>query len=490
MSGVPDSLQLPAPLLAARVREGEVRAAEIAEASLSRIERENPRLGALLHVPSEKARRDARAVDARVAAGEDPGPLAGVPLVIKDNIVTAGIPTTAASRILQGHEPLYDATVVARLRNAGGVVVGKANLDEFGMGSSTENSGYIPARNPWNPQRVPGGSSGGSAASVAAGLAVLALGSDTGGSVRQPAAFCGVYGLLPTYGRVSRYGLIAFASSLDQIGPLARDVDGLELLFRVIAGADSRDSTSRGDPTPPAEPRAGVRGLRVGFAASLLDRSGVEPAVSRAVGEAARSLERDGAILRQVELPDPDLAVATYYLLATAEASSNLARYDGVRYGIRVPGEELEAMIRRTRHAGFGPEVKRRILLGTYVLSAGYYDAYYLQAQESRTRIRRAFHALFESVDLVLLPTSPTVAFPLGERVLDPVSMYLADVFTVYANLAGLPALSVPAGRDADGLPLGVQLLASPWREDRLFRAARALRGLGGDEWPSSETAP
>ena len=465
-------LALPAPALAARIRSGEVRAMQAVEESLTRIEAENPRLGAVLHVNAEAARQAACDIDQAILRGEDPGALAGVPVLLKDNISTRGIPTTAGSHVLETYRPLYDATVVEKLRGAGAILVGKTNLDEFAMGSSTENSAYGVTHNPWDPSRVAGGSSGGSAAAVAAGMTPLALGSDTGGSVRQPASFCGVYGLLPTYGRVSRYGLIAFASSLDQIGPMARDLSGLMTLFEVISDHDPRDSTSARVP-PAGVPHSGP--LRVGVAESLLRRGGVETAVAARLDEAAQKLGKSGALLVPVELPDPDAAVATYYLIATAEASSNLARYDGVRYGLRVQGDGVESMMRRTRSAGFGREVKRRILLGTFVLSAGYYDAYYVRAQRHRERLRRDLLTLFERVDVMLLPTSPTTAFPVGARVEDPLAMYLADVFTVYANLAGIPALSVPAGRDAAGLPVGAQFLAPHFREDLLFAAAGLL---------------
>jgi len=468
-------LALPASTLAARVKKGEVRAAHVVEESLARIESENPRLGAVLHVGADAARETARRVDDDVSRGIDPGPLAGVPILLKDNISTLGMPTTAGSRILDGYRPLFDATVVEKLRKAGAIPIGKTNLDEFAMGSSTENSAFGVTRNPWDMTRVPGGSSGGSAAAVASAMTPVALGSDTGGSVRQPASFCGVYGLLPTYGRVSRFGLIAFASSLDQIGPMARDLGGVRAVFEVIAGHDPRDATS--SIQAPAPARTGP--LRVGVAQELLSRPGVETAVAARLEEAAQKLERSGAKLVPVTLPDPDKAVATYYLIATAEASSNLARYDGVRYGLRVPGETVESMMRLTRSAGFGREVKRRILLGTFVLSSGYYDAYYVRAQSHRALLRRAFLKIFEGVDVVLLPTSPTTAFAIGDRTEDPLAMYLADVFTVYGNLAGLPALSVPAGRDAAGLPVGAQLMAPPFGEDRLFAAAEQLEGTG-----------
>jgi aspartyl-tRNA(Asn)/glutamyl-tRNA(Gln) amidotransferase subunit A len=461
--------------LARRVRAGARSAADIAEAALARIRERDGDLHAFLAVDAEDARRTAREVDAAVASGRDPGPLAGIPVALKDNICTRGIPTTAGSRILSGYRPPYDATVVRRLRAAGAVPLGKTNLDEFGMGSSCENSAFGPTRNPWDRTRVPGGSSGGSAAAVAAGLVDLALGSDTGGSVRQPASFCGVYGLKPTYGRVSRYGLIAYASSLDQIGGFARDVESLVLLHDAISGEDVRDATTVRDPAGDGNPVPGASGLRVGIAAGLLKSEGIETAVADAVHAAARHLAGAGAAVTAITLPEPKVAISAYYLLATAEASSNLARYDGVRYGVRVPGTDLADMYGKTRGEGLGPEVKRRIMLGTYALSAGYYDAYYLKAQKTRALIRSRFYALFDAVDCILLPTAPTTAFRLGEKTADPLAMYLADIFTVYANLTGIPGLSVPAGTDGAGLPIGVQLLAPPFREAVLFAAAREL---------------
>ncbi len=424
---------------------------------------------------ADEARKAAREVDARIAAGEDPGPLSGVPVAVKDNIATRGVRTTCASRMLETHVPLYDATAVERLRAAGAVVVGKTNLDEFGMGSSTERSAFGAVRNPWRADRVPGGSSGGSAAAVASGMAALALGTDTGGSIRQPGAFCGLHALKPTYGRVSRFGMVAYASSFDQIGGFARSAGDLALLYRVLAGPDPRDSTSSPRGVEAVDPGADVGGLRIGIASEILERPGMQPEVSAAVREAGETLRAAGATIADVTLPDPETAVGAYYLLATAEASSNLARYDGVRYGLRVPGPTLDETYRRTRSAGFGPEVKRRILLGTYVLSAGYYDAYYLEAQRARVLLRRSFERLFETCDLILLPTAPTSAFRLGEKTGDPVAMVLSDVFTVFANLTGMPGMNVPAGFDSEGLPLGVQLLAPRWREDRLFRGAGTL---------------
>lgn len=472
-----DPGSIPAGRIPAAVGEGTLRALDVTNTFLERIERLDPALNAFITVTGDVARSAAARLDDPDGRGHDPGLLAGVPVAVKDNIVTSGIPTTAGSRILEGHRPVYDASVVTRLREAGAILVGKTNLDEFGMGSSNENSAFGPTRNPWDPGRVPGGSSGASAAAVAAGMAPLALGSDTGGSIRQPAAFCGVYGLKPTYGRVSRYGLIAFASSLDQIGGFARDLPGLERLYRTLAGPDSRDSTCVDREVEPLSRDAGVSGLRVGLARTLLEHSGVQGEVAATVEAAARDLEAAGAAVRDVELPDPDGAIAAYYLVATAEASANLARYDGVRYGVRVAGDGLDAMYRATRKQGFGPEVKRRIMLGTYALSAGYYDAYYGKAMQARARIREALHEAFGELDLVLLPTTPTPAFALGERTGDPLSMYLADVFTVTASLAGIPALHVPRGTGPGGLPVGVQLLAPAWREDLLFRGAHALNG-------------
>jgi aspartyl-tRNA(Asn)/glutamyl-tRNA(Gln) amidotransferase subunit A len=463
--------------LARQVRAGARSAAALTDDALTRIRERDGDLHAFLHVGEEPARRAAREVDAGIAAGTDPGPLAGVPVAVKDNLCTRDMPTTAGSRILSGYRPPYDATVVARLRAAGAVAVGKTNLDEFSMGSSCENSAYGPTRNPWDRERVPGGSSGGSAAAVAAGLVELALGSDTGGSVRQPAAFCGVYGLKPTYGRVSRYGLIAYASSLDQVGAFARDVESLVLLYEAVSGDDARDATTVSPPEAAGNGDGGAAGLRVGIAAGLLSGEGVQTAVADAVTAAAGRLAAAGAALTEIALPEPSVAISAYYLLATAEASSNLARYDGVRYGLRVRGEDLEDMYRRTRGEGLGAEVKRRIMLGTYALSAGYYDAYYLKAQKTRVLIRDRFRDLFREVDCVLLPTAPTTAFRLGEKTTDPLAMYLADIFTVYANLTGLPALSVPVGTDGAGLPVGVQLVAAPFREDILFAAARDLAG-------------
>src|SRR5437868_6778591 len=418
---------------------------------------------------------DARAAADGVDATGDKRPLAGVPIAIKDNMATRGIPTTCSSRILEGWRPPYDATVITRLRDAGAIVVGKTNLDEFAMGSSTENSAFGPTRNPHDVGRVPGGSSGGSAAAVAAGLVPGAFGSDTGGSIRQPAALCGVIGVKPTYGRVSRYGLVAFASSLDQIGPFAATVEDAALLFEVVAGHDPMDSTSVPEPAPSvvAGLSDGVDGLRVGLTKEFVE--GAAPDVASRVEEAARALEKAGAVISDTSVPAAVYGLSAYYLIAPAEASSNLARYDGVRYGLRVDGDDITAMYGATRAAGFGPEVKRRIMLGTYALSAGYYDAYYGQAQRVRTLIIRDFETAFESFDVLVSPTSPTTAFRVGERTGDPLAMYLSDLFTIPANLAGVPAISVPCGLDDAGLPVGLQFTGRILDEASILKAANAF---------------
>jgi aspartyl-tRNA(Asn)/glutamyl-tRNA(Gln) amidotransferase subunit A len=461
--------------IAGAVRAGARSAAEVTEEHLAAIAGREGELHAFNLVLADHARAAAAEVDRRVAAGHDPGPLAGVPVAVKDNLCTRGIPTTCSSRILEGWRPPYDATVVARLRAAGAVVVGKTNMDEFAMGSSTENSAFGPTRNPRDPTRVPGGSSGGSAAAVAAGFAPLALGSDTGGSIRQPAALCGVVGVKPTYGLVSRYGLVAFASSLDQVGPFAASVADAALLLEVIAGHDERDSTSLPGPAPAlgACLGDGVEGLRVGVLREFVDA--VEPGVAARVTAAAAALEAAGAKVDEASVPAIALGLSAYYLIATAEASSNLARYDGVRYGLRVDGADVGAMYGATRAAGFGPEVKRRIMLGTYALSAGYYDAYYGQAQKARTLIIRDLDAAYASYDLLLGPTTPTTAFALGAKADDPLAMYLSDVCTIPSNLAGHPAMSLPYGVAPDGLPVGVQLLAPALGEATMFRAAAVL---------------
>ncbi|MBJ7260995.1 MAG: Asp-tRNA(Asn)/Glu-tRNA(Gln) amidotransferase subunit GatA [Acidimicrobiia bacterium] len=463
--------------IAASVRAGEVSAREVVEGYLATIDAGNGELNALLLVGEQAARAAADEVDAAVAAGNDPGPLAGVPVVLKDNLCQGGVVTTCGSRILEGWRPPYTATVVDAVTRAGGIPLGKANLDEFAMGSSTENSAFGPTRNPHDPTRVPGGSSGGSAACVAAKFAPLALGSDTGGSIRQPAALCGVVGVKPTYGRVSRYGLVAFASSLDQIGPFGASVTDAALLLDVISGHDRRDSTSIPETLTPVSPTLenGVAKLRVGVIDELTNGAGVALEVRAAVLAAAAALEAAGATIESVSLPSTQFGLSAYYMIAPAEASSNLARYDGVRYGLRVEGENLAAMNERTRDAGFGPEVKRRIMLGTYALSAGYYDAYYGRAQRVRTLITRDFNRVYEGCDVLLSPTSPTTAFKLGDRTADPMTMYQSDVCTIPTNLAGHPAMSVPWGTGADSMPVGVQILAPALAEATMFRVARVV---------------
>jgi aspartyl-tRNA(Asn)/glutamyl-tRNA(Gln) amidotransferase subunit A len=430
-------------------------------------------------------------VDDRLGRGEPARPLEGVPLAIKDVLCTRGLRTTCGSRILADFVPPYDATVVVRLAGAGAIVLGKTNCDEFAMGSSTENSGFHVTRNPWGLDRVPGGSSGGSAAAVAADLAAGGLGTDTGGSVRQPAALCGVVGLKPTYGRVSRYGLIAFASSLDQIGPLAKDVRDAALLLETIAGSDPMDSTAGGAPVADyqAAVRQGVEGLTLGIPDEYFV-AGLDPEVEHAVRDAIRGLERVGARTRRVSLPHTGAGVATYYIVAPAEASSNLARYDGVKYGLRAEGRDLTSMSARTRAAGFGPEVRRRIMLGAYVLSAGYYDAYYAQAQRVRTLIRRDFERAFAEVDAIVSPTAPTPAFKIGEKMDDPIAMYLNDVFTIPAPLAGVPAISVPCGSSLTGLPIGLQVIGKPFDEATLFRVAGAHEAAHGAPRQRPEVEP
>ena len=462
--------------IAADVRSGARSAVSVVEEHLAAIDAGDGEIHAFNHVMRDEALAAAARVDERVAAGEDPGPLAGVPVALKDNLCTRGVPTTCSSRILEGWLPPYDATVVTRLAASGAVVVGKANLDEFAMGSSTEHSATGPTRNPRDPGRVPGGSSGGSAAAVAAGFAPLALGSDTGGSVRLPAAYCGVVGMKPTYGAVSRYGLIAFASSLDQIGPFGRTVADAAALLEAIAGHDPMDSTSIDAPAPSvtAALDEGVEGLRIGLVTEL-SAEGTDPDVRRRVAAAAEALEAAGAKVEDVSVPATTLGLSAYYLIAPAEASSNLARYDGVRYGLRVDAATNGGMNVASRTAGFGAEVKRRIMLGTYALSAGYYDAYYGKAQQVRTLIIRDFAAAYERFDLLLSPTAPTTAFPFGAKTADPLSMYLTDVCTIPSNLAGDPAISVPYGTGDDGLPVGVQLLGPALSEPTLFRAAAVL---------------
>jgi len=449
-------------------------AVEVAKTFLERAERTAERLGTYLHRDPARTLAAAADVDKRIASGEKVGPLAGVPVALKDNLCTRGVPTTCASKILHGYRPPYDAHVVERLRQAGAVSTGKTNCDEFAMGSSTENSAYQPTRNPWDLTRVPGGSSGGSAATVAALEAAVSLGSDTGGSVRQPAAFCGVYGLKPTYGAVSRYGLVAFASSLDQIGPFGRTARDTALLYNAICGRDERDMTSRAEakPVPLEDLEKGVKGMKLGIPRDLI-AEGVDPEIRAALDKVATTLAQEGAEILDVTLPHAKYSIATYYLIAPAEASSNLARYDGVRYGFRAKSEDLQSMYAATRGQGFGREVRRRILLGTYALSAGYYDAYYLRAMKVRTLIRKDFSDALARADAVLLPTTPTPPFTLGEKVDDPLAMYLNDVFSIPASLAGAPALSFPAGMTRANLPIGMQLVGRPFDEGTLLRVAR-----------------
>ncbi|MBA3604671.1 MAG: Asp-tRNA(Asn)/Glu-tRNA(Gln) amidotransferase subunit GatA [Actinomycetota bacterium] len=461
--------------LASDVRAGRLRALDVLEQHLAAIELREPEIHAFNTVLADEARAAAMAVDLAVAAGRDPGPLAGVPVALKDNMCTRGIPTTCSSKILDGWRPPYDATVVERLRAAGAVVVGKTNLDEFAMGSSTENSAFGPTRNPLDTTRVPGGSSGGSAAAVAAGFAAVGLGSDTGGSIRQPAALCGVVGVKPTYGRVSRYGLVAFASSLDQIGPFTRTVADAALVTEVISGHDASDSTSIPQPAPELSATLGdgVEGLRVGRITDL--PAGADPDVLERVEIAFAALVAAGATVVDVEVPAFTYGLTAYYLIAPAEASSNLARYDGVRYGLRVPAADTNTMYMTTRAAGFGDEVKRRIMLGTYALSAGYYDAYYGKALKVRRLIAGDFARAYERADVLLTPTSPTVAFPFGAKTENPLAMYLCDTYTIPSNLSGDPAMTVPFGTGADGLPVGVQILAPTLHEAVMFRAAQTL---------------
>ena len=462
------------------IAERKTTATALAESFYQKIAAQDGEIHAYLTLAKKRALAQAARIDARVEKGDPLPPLAGVPVAVKDVMTTRGVRTTAGSKILQHYFPPYDCTAVARLEAAGAVVLGKTNCDEFAMGSSNENSAYGAVRNPRDTSRVPGGSSGGSAAAVAAGMAVAALGSDTGGSIRQPASFCGVVGLMPTYGRVSRYGLIAFASSLDHIGPLAHTVEDAALLLGHIAGRDPMDSTSADLPVPDyaAAMRKPVRGLRLGVPREYFGE-GLDAEVRAAVEAAVAKLAGAGCEVVPISLPHTTYAIPTYYVVATAEASSNLARYDGVRYGFRSRnGKSLSEMYRKTRDQGFGAEVKRRIMLGTYALSAGYYDAYYLKAQRVRTLLTRDFDEAFVKVDAIVTPTSPTPAFKLGEKADDPLAMYLADIYTVTADLAGIPGISVPCGRSTAGLPIGVQVLARHFDEVTMLRVARAVEEL------------
>lgn len=466
----------PAHELAPLIRCGELTAREVIASVFSAIRSADEAINAYVTLDEEGAMAQAADVDDRVARGDLVGPLAGIPVALKDLICTKGLLTTCGSRILHNFVPPYDATVTSRLRDTDAVIPGKLNMDEFAMGSSNENSAHGPVANPHDKSRVAGGSSGGSAAAVAANTTVLALGSDTGGSIRQPASFCGVVGLKPTYGRVSRYGLVAYASSLDQIGPLGRDVRDTALLFDAIAGHDRYDSTSASVPANPTLPdiEAGVEGRTIGVPTEYFSE-GLDADVRRSVEAGIAALESAGAEMREVSLPvaaHPEYVIAAYYIIATGEASSNLSRFDGVKYGLRVDGDDLIDTYSKTRSEGFGAEVKRRIMLGTYALSAGYYDSYYIKAQRVRTLIKQDFDKAFETCDLIAGPVAPTPAFKIGEKTDDPLQMYLSDVYTVAVNLAGIPGISVPIQPSSDGLPIGLQLLAPPFEEARLFQAA------------------
>lgn len=456
---------------------GEVTATEIVRAYFLRIGQVEPKVKAYVSQTKEAALSQASALDERLKGWRKTKPMTGMPLAIKDNLCTEGVRTTCSSRMLQQFIPPYDATVIAKLRDQDYILLGKANLDEFAMGSSTEHSAFGPSRNPWNLQHVPGGSSGGAAAAVAADECVAALGSDTGGSIRQPAAFCGVVGLKPTYGRVSRYGLVAFASSLDQVGPITKDVPDAALLLGAIAGHDPLDSTSADLPVPDymkALKKKDLKKLNVGVPVEYF-ADGLDPEVESSVRAAIDEMKSLGGTIKEIRLPRTDAAVAVYYVIATAEASSNLARYDGVKFGLRAKEtKDLLDLYMKTRQEGFGPEVKRRIMLGTYALSAGYYDAYYGKAQAVRTLICEDFRAAFKDVDLIVTPVTPTPAFKLGEKSEDPLQMYLSDIYTISVNLAGLPAIAVPCGFSKAGLPIGVQLIGRPFEEETLLRAAHA----------------
>ncbi len=467
--------------LRGEIAAGRLKAAQLAASYYERIEKKNPLLNVYLSLTQERAFAQAERIDALAAKGDPLPPLAGIPVGVKDVLVMRGAPSTAGSKILQGYQPPYDATAVVRLEAAGAVLLGKLNCDEFAMGSSNENSAYGPVRNPVDPERVPGGSSGGSAAAVAANLAVATLGTDTGGSIRQPASFCGVVGVLPTYGRVSRYGLIAFASSLDRIGPFAANVRDAATLLGVIAGHDPKDATSSQAPLADyaAESDKPVKGLHIGVPAEYF-AEGLDPEVRAAIEKGIDALRNAGCTIQPVSLPHTKYAVPTYYLVATAEASANLARFDGVRYGYRSPhSATLSKMYSHSRDEGFGAEVKRRILLGTYALSAGYYDAYYLKAQQVRRVLAEEFLRAFAQVDAIVTPTSPVPAFKLGEKADDPLAMYLADIYTVTASLAGICGVTVPCGATSAGLPVGMQVLARPLREGTAFCVARAVEAAG-----------
>src|SRR5574341_80556 len=458
-----------------KLRRREISSTDLTEAVFQRIAAVDDRVRAYLTLSRESALAQAKQADEMLKAKQSASPLMGIPIAIKDNFLTRGLRTTCASKFLGDFVPPCDATAVRKLHAAGAVITGKSNLDEFAMGSSAENSAFFPTRNPWNPERIPGGSSGGSAAAVAADLCIAALGTDTGGSIRQPAACCGIVGLKPTYGRVSRYGIVAFASSMDQVGPMTKDVRDTALLLQAIAAPDPADSPSANQSVPnyAAALNGDIKGLRLGVPKEYFV-SGMQPEVEKAVRDAVRELEKNGAMIEEISLPHTEYAVAVYYIVATAEASSNLARYDGMRFGYRANAGDLTETYMISRDEGFGPEVKRRIMLGTYVLSAGYYDAYYLKAQRVRTLIRNDFEDAFSRSDVIVTPTSPTTAFKLGEKTQDPLQMYLSDVYTISANLAGLPALSLPCGFDRQGMPIGMQIIGKRFDESTMLRVAHA----------------
>jgi len=458
-----------------RLRSRELSSQELTEAVFQRISEAEEKVQSYLTLCKDSALEQAKRADALLRAGANLNPLLGIPIAVKDNFLTLGIKTTCASKILDDFIPPYDATVVKNIRAAGAVITGKTNLDEFAMGSSTENSAFFPTRNPWDATRVPGGSSGGSAAAVAADECIASLGTDTGGSIRQPAACCGIVGLKPTYGRVSRYGIIAFASSMDQVGPLTKNVEDCALVLQAIAGHDPRDSTSADKfvPTYAAALTSDIKALRLGIPKEYFT-SGMQPEVANAVRQAISQLAQHGAIVEEISLPHTEYAVAVYYIVATAEASSNLARYDGMRYGYRAPARDLAESYMLSREAGFRTEVKRRIILGTYVLSAGYYDAYYLKAQKVRALIKRDFDEAFKTCDAIITPTAPTTAFKIGEKIQDPLQMYLSDLCTISVNLAGLPALSLPCGFDSQGLPVGIQMIGKHFDESTILNIAYA----------------
>ena len=480
----PDSF-ITAQSIAEKVKSGEWSAVEILDKYLSQIEQHESEVHAFNTVLEDEARDAARETDRRIASGETLGPLAGVPVAVKDNLCTKGIRTTASSRILENWKPPYDATVVQKLYAAGATLIGKTNMDEFAMGSSTENSAFGPTRNPHDLSCVPGGSSGGSAAAIAAGFAPISIGSDTGGSIRQPASLCGVVGVKPTYGGVSRYGLLAFASSLDQIGPFANTVRDAAIVHQVIGGHDPKDSTSISEPFPSFldDLDHGVEGLKIGIISELMGGiEGISPEVIEKTREAASVLSANGALIEEVSIPASLYCLSAYYLIAPAEASSNLSRYDGVRYGLRVQGETLAEMNINTRTNGFGNEVKRRIMLGTYALSAGYYDAYYGKALKVRRLLAQNFDEVYSQFDVLLSPTSPCTAFKLGERTSDPMTMYVNDVCTIPSNLVGHPAISIPFASGNDGMPIGVQILAPPMQEALMYRVASNLESAKSDE--------